>query len=171
LSSLQWTIKILSLISLQLQNGTMTEKTYKHILLADDDPDDCEFFLEVFTENFPEVKLSISNDGAELMTLLEGPPDPQADLIFLDLNMPILSGVECLEKIRTSLELNQHIVVIFSTSSNDSDIQKMYEMGANYFITKPVDYKHLVKLIAKAMTLVSETHNQQPPFENFYIKI
>ncbi|MFC0776958.1 response regulator [Flavobacterium sp. HJSW_4] len=85
--------------------------------------------------------------------------------------MPILSGAECLDKIRTSLELNKHIIVIFSTSSSPSDIQKMYAMGANYFITKPVDYQHLIQLIRKAMLLVSQTHSEQPSFENFYIRI
>ncbi|WDF61819.1 response regulator [Flavobacterium sp. KACC 22758] len=154
-----------------MQQGIMTQKTYKHILLADDDPDDCDFFSEVFNENFPEVKLSISNDGAALINLLEGPPNPEADLIFLDLNMPILSGAECLEKIRSSLELKNHIVIIFSTSSSPSDIEKMYAMGANYFITKPVDYQHLVKLISKAMSLAAETHTKQPSFENFNITI
>lgn len=149
----------------------MTQKVYKHVLLADDDPDDCDFFSEVFSKNFPDVKLSILHDGAALITLLEGPPKPEADLIFLDLNMPILSGAECLEAIRNSLTLNNHIVVIFSTSSSTSDIQKMYDMGANYFITKPVDYQHLIQLIRKAMLLVSQTHTEQPAFENFNIKI
>ncbi|MFC0776957.1 hypothetical protein [Flavobacterium sp. HJSW_4] len=63
----------------------MAHKIYRHVLLADDDPDDCDFFSEVFSENFPEVKLTISHDGAELMMLLKGPPKPEADLIFLRL--------------------------------------------------------------------------------------
>jgi CheY-like chemotaxis protein len=154
-----------------MQHGIMRQKKYKHILLADDDQDDCDFFSEVFTENFPEVKLSISNDGAALISLLESPPIPEADLIFLDLNMPILSGPECLEKIRTSLALKKHIIIIFSTSSNPSDIQKMYAMGANYFITKPVNYQHLHQLISTVMSLVSHTHTEQPSFKNFYIQI
>lgn len=149
----------------------MTQKLFKHVLLADDDLDDCEFFSDVFKTKFPDVKLTVSNDGKVLMNLLEGPPNPEADLIFLDLNMPVLSGPQCLEKIRTSLELNQHIVVIFSTSSSPSDIQKMYSLGANYFITKPAQYNDLSKLITKAMSLVSQTDIKQPSFENFYITI
>lgn len=149
----------------------MTQKLFKHVLLADDDLDDCEFFSDVFKTSFPEVKLTVSNDGNMLINLLEAPPIPQADLIFLDLNMPVLSGPECLEKIRGSLELNKHIVVVFSTSSNPYDIKKMYSLGANYFITKPSDYNHLSKLIGKAMSLVSLTGGEQPAFENFYIKI
>ncbi|MFB9080097.1 response regulator [Flavobacterium procerum] len=149
----------------------MKQKIFKHILLADDDLDDCDFFSEVFTEKFPEVKLSVSNNGEALITLLEGPPKPEADLIFLDLNMPILSGAECLRKIRSSPELKSHIIIIFTTSSNPSDIQKMYAMGANYFITKPVSYQDLIQLIDKAMHLVSDNNAEQPSFENFYIKI
>jgi len=149
----------------------MTQKLLKHILLADDDLDDCEFFSDVFKTNFPDVKLTVSNDGKVLMDLLEGPPAAQADMIFLDLNMPVLSGPQCLENIRKSLELNKHIVVIFSTSSSPFDIQKMYSLGANYFITKPAEYNDLSKLISKAMSLVSQTDVKQPLFENFYIKL
>jgi CheY-like chemotaxis protein len=149
----------------------MTQKLFKHVLLADDDLDDCEFFSDVFKTSFPDVKLTVSNDGNILINVLESPPNPEADLIFLDINMPVLSGPECLQKIRTSLHLNKHIVVIFSTSSNPSDIQKMYSLGANYFITKPSEYNHLSKLINKTMSLVSQTGSQQPAFENFYIKL
>jgi CheY-like chemotaxis protein len=149
----------------------MIQKTFKHILLADDDLDDCDFFSDVFLENFPDIKLSVSNNGAVLMNLLEGPLKPEADLIFLDLNMPVLSGPECLQKIRTSLQLNKHIVVIFTTSSSPFDIQSMYALGANYYITKPAEYNHLSKLISKAMDVVSQTGIQQPAFENFLIKI
>ncbi|GGF29481.1 response regulator [Flavobacterium limi] len=147
------------------------KKSYKHILLADDDLDDCEFFAEVFTRNFPEVKLSISSDGGKLMSLLGSPPDPTADLIFLDLNMPIMSGPECLEKIRNSDTLKDNIVIIFSTSSSQSDIAKMYSLGANYFITKPADFNDLKNLISKALAIVGETETSRPAFENFYIKL
>ncbi|WET02436.1 response regulator [Flavobacterium sp. YJ01] len=149
----------------------MTHKEFRHVLLADDDLDDCEFFSDVFKTEFTDVKLTVSNDGNKLMAVLKGPPTPEADLIFLDLNMPMLSGPQCLEKIRASLELNKHIVVIFSTSSDPADILKMYSLGANYFITKPAEYNHLSKLIGRAMDLVSQTGAEQPAFEKFYIAI
>lgn len=148
----------------------MTKKAYNHVLLADDDHDDCDFFSEVFSAHFPDIKLSISNDGGKLMDHLNRPPDPTADLIFLDLNMPILTGPQCLDKIRESKHLSNNIVVIFSTSSNPADIEDMYAKGANYFITKPNDYHDMQKLISKAMMLVSETGTNQPAFENFYIR-
>ncbi|WP_281233779.1 hypothetical protein [Flavobacterium gelatinilyticum] len=60
----------------------MDQKLFKHVLLADDDLDDCEFFSDVFKTNFPDVKLTVSNDGKVLMNLLEGPPAAEADMIF-----------------------------------------------------------------------------------------
>ncbi|MET3032854.1 response regulator, partial [Flavobacterium johnsoniae] len=75
----------------------MTQKLFKHILLADDDLDDCDFFSDVFKTNFPDVKLSVSNDGGAFLTLLEGPPNPKPDLIFLDFNIPVESEPKVLE--------------------------------------------------------------------------
>ncbi|MFC0776952.1 response regulator [Flavobacterium sp. HJSW_4] len=149
----------------------MIQKLFKHVLLADDDIDDCEFFAEIFSQQFPDLKLSISYDGSKLISLLDGPPEPSADVIFLDLNMPVLSGPECLKLIRESNQLKHHSIIIFTTSSSSADIEKMYALGANYFITKPADYHSLAKLINKAMVLVSENHTRQPAFENFYITI
>ncbi|MCR4032118.1 MULTISPECIES: response regulator [Flavobacterium] len=149
----------------------MTKKIFRHVLLADDDIDDCDFFSDIFSEQFPDLKLSISYNGSKLINLLEGPPEPAADLIFLDLNMPVLSGPECLKKIRESQHLKHHVIVIFTTSSNPADIQRMYELGADYFITKPADYSKMAQLINKAVKLVSENDNRQPAFENFYITI
>lgn len=149
----------------------MLNKPYNHVLLADDDFDDCDIFSEVFSAQFPDIKLSISNDGGTLMDYLNRPPDPTADLIFLDLNMPVLTGPQCLKQIRESALLRNNIVIIFTTSSSPDDIKKMYEMGANYFITKPNDYNDMGKLISKAMGLVTVSGVQKPLFEDFYISL
>lgn len=144
--------------------------TYRHVLLADDDHDDCDFFEEAFTAAFPDIKLSISNNGGKLMEHLNRPPEPLADVIFLDLNMPIKNGVDCLTEIRSDIALQDNIVVIFTTSSNAEDIEKLYRLGANYFITKPVDFNDLPVLIEKAMYRVSLNGNNRPSFEDFYIR-
>ncbi|WP_276380097.1 response regulator [Flavobacterium sp. H4147] len=149
----------------------MTKRLFNHILLADDDIDDCDFFAEAVRDQFPDMKLSIMHDGAKLISLLENPQTPKSELVFLDLNMPIMSGEECLIKIRNSDALKKHIIIVFSTSSNTADIEKMYSLGANYFITKPVVYSHLSILIKKALSLVSQPDNLQPAFENFHVKI
>jgi CheY-like chemotaxis protein len=144
-------------------------KIYNHVLLADDDFDDCDIFTEVFTASFPNIKLSVSNDGGKLMDHLNRPPEPEADIIFLDLNMPVMTGPECLQRIRESSSLKNNVVVIYSTSSNPEDIRRMFSLGANYFITKPNDFKKMGLLISKAMRLASLTGSEQPTFEDFYI--
>lgn len=149
----------------------MMKKLIRHVLLADDDIDDCDFFSAIFSEKFPDIKLSVSYDGSKLLTLLDGPPHPSADVIFLDLNMPLVSGVDCLKKIRESQHLKQYIVIIFTTSSSPTHIEKMYELGSNYFITKLADYTKLSKLIIKAMELVTSNALRQPSFDDFYITI
>lgn len=138
----------------------MTQRLFNHILLADDDPDDCDFFAEAVAEHFPDLKLTISHDGARLISLLENPQTAESELIFLDLNMPVLSGEECLLRIRNSDDLKKHIIIIFSTSSNPADIQKTYALGANYFVTKPAVYSHLPILIAMAISSASCTDHR-----------
>ena len=147
----------------------MTKRMYNHVLLADDDYEDCEFFEEAFTAAFPDVKLSIANDGGKLMEYLNCPPVPSADVIFLDLNMPIKTGPECLVEIRANEELKKIIIVVFTTSNSLSDIEKMYDLGANYFVTKPTDYMKLKKLIVEAINRVGISGIIQPEFKDFYI--
>lgn len=146
------------------------KRIYSHVLLADDDYDDCDFFEEAFTASFPDIKLSISNNGGKLMEHLNRPPEPLADIIFLDLNMPVKNGVECLAEIRSDSALQDNVVVIFTTSSNPEDIEKLYRLGANYFITKPVDFNDLPVLIEKAMSRVAQSGTTPPSFEDFYIR-
>lgn len=148
----------------------MLNKSYNHVLLADDDFDDCDIFSEVFSAQFPDIKLSISNDGGMLMDHLNRPPDPTADLIFLDLNMPGLTGFQCLAQIREDANLKNNIIIIFTTSSNTDGIEKLYAMGANYFITKPTDYSDMEKLINKALALIQVSGTAQPAFQDFYIR-
>lgn len=148
----------------------MLRKPYNHVLLADDDFDDCDFFSEVFAAHFPDIKLSISNDGGKLMEHLNRPPDPTADLVFLDLNMPVLTGLQCLAQIREDTLLKNNIVIIFTTSSHPDDIEQLYAMGANYFITKPSNYNDMEKLINKAFAMIQVSGASQPAFEDFYIR-
>ncbi|MGV3461589.1 MAG: response regulator [Flavobacterium sp.] len=122
---------------------------WKNIFLADDDADDREFFADALKEVKQDAVLTESRDGNELMRLLQSPDTQQPDLIFLDLNMPGKSGYQCLEEIRSNESLKDNIVVIFTTSSLQEDIDKLYKMGANLFITKPTDFSHLKELIIK----------------------
>ena len=74
----------------------------RYIFLADDDVDDCSLFEDALREVSKETKLTTANDGKELMTKLEDIIPPPPDVIFLDLNMPLMNGYECLAEIRAT---------------------------------------------------------------------
>lgn len=124
-----------------------------HILLADDDPDDREFFEDAIAEVNPQMKLSLVKDGAELMKFLTAAEGNLPDVIFLDLNMPGKNGKECLSEIRESQQLRNIPVVIYSTTGSHHDIDETFKMGANLFMRKPTSFRDLVQLARKVISL------------------
>ncbi len=86
------------------------------LLLADDDKDDCNFFKEALEELPVIAKLTVVNDGVQLMQFLSAKEETLPDALFLDLNMPLKNGFDCLKEIKLNEKLKQLPVVIFSTS-------------------------------------------------------
>jgi CheY-like chemotaxis protein len=130
-----------------------------HVMLADDDLDDCMFFEEVLKELSFDFSLHTVNDGEQLMIVLVSHPDPLPDVLFLDLNMPRKTGYECLAEIRENPRLRNLPVIILSTSLNHDITERLYEMGAYRYIRKPGNFSKLKKVIAEALaiTVVNET--------------
>lgn len=120
-----------------------------HILLADDDDDDRLLFKDVLKEYSKESNLTFAHNGEHLMSLLRTEELP--DVLFLDLNMPLKNGIECLEEIRSDERLKSLPVVIFSTSSHPGTINLMYDIGAHLYVRKPNDFKTLRKAIQEAL--------------------
>lgn len=119
-----------------------------HIMLADDDEDDRLFFKEAFEEVKIKYKISTFNDGEQLMDYLYEANNPLPDIIFLDLNMPRKSGIECLKEIRNNERLQKISVAIYSTSSSEQDIEDTFVSGANVYIKKPNDFNMLKKILS-----------------------
>lgn len=119
-----------------------------HIMLADDDEDDRLFFKEAFEEVKIKYKISTFNDGEQLMDHLYEANNPLPDIIFLDLNMPRKSGIECLKEIRNNERLQKISVAIYSTSSSEQDIEDTFVSGANVYIKKPNDFNMLKKILS-----------------------
>lgn len=119
-----------------------------HIMLADDDEDDRLFFKEAFEEVKIKYKISTFNDGEQLMDYLYEANNPLPDIIFLDLNMPRKSGIECLKEIRNNDRLKKISVAIYSTSSSEQDIEDTFVSGANVYIKKPNDFNMLKKILS-----------------------
>jgi CheY-like chemotaxis protein len=111
------------------------------ILLVDDDADDQIYFKDALQEVATPVVCEVANNGNEALQQIEIPPPP--DLIFLDLNMPIMNGYECLAALKSETRFRHIPVVIFTTSKNAKDIERSKKMGASLYFTKPADFKTL----------------------------
>ena len=117
-------------------------------MLADDDEDDRLFFEEAFEEVKIKYRISTFNDGEQLMEHLYDAENPLPDIIFLDLNMPRKSGIECLKEIRADERLKRISGAIYSTSSSEQDIEDTFVSGANVYIKKPNDFNMLKKILS-----------------------
>lgn len=122
-----------------------------NIMLADDDEDDRLFFTEAFEEVKIKTQITTFNDGVQLMSHLKDVSNPLPDIIFLDLNMPRKSGIECLEEIRDDERLRSLSVAIYSTSSSEKDIEDTFVKGANIYIKKPSDFGHLRRILSEVV--------------------
>lgn len=120
---------------------------YKNILQIDDDSDDCEFFMEALEAVSSANYTAIYNPVEALHKLIEKEIEP--DLIFLDLNMPAMSGLEFLTEIKKQHRLKEIPVIIFSTSELDDIIREALEYGAQDFISKPNNFNDLKKILSK----------------------
>jgi chemotaxis family two-component system response regulator Rcp1 len=115
-----------------------------HMLLLEDNPGDAELTREVLEANELKLELSVVVDGVQALDFLHRRgrylDSPRPDLIVLDLNVPRLSGKEVLVEIKREANLRVIPVVILTSSSAEKDILESYQLGANCYITKPLDF-------------------------------
>lgn len=126
-------------------------KTDLTIFYTDDDPEDLDFFKEIVDIIDENVVVVTHNSGQELINALDNPP-PTPHLVFLDINMPGLNGLETLKRVKQSERHNNIPVIIFSTSKDDTDIEKSRELGANFYLPKSGIFDQLKKSIEHALT-------------------
>ena len=132
----------------------MSEKKSITILMADDDPDDRLLARDAFRETKLLNDLRFVENGEELLDYLnrrgkysDAASSPFPGLILLDLNMPRKDGREALKEIKADPHLRKIPVVILTTSKQEEDILRSYNIGANSFITKPVTFEGLVATV------------------------
>lgn len=135
-------------MSLEKQNSQ------RYIYLADDDPDDRELFVDALREVDPSVVLTQAEDGMQLMKILSSITDPLPEILFLDINMPGKSGLECLEEIRKEEgRINEINIIILSTSSDPANIEKAFELGATFYAVKPSSFDALKSFVKDALKI------------------
>ncbi len=128
-----------------------------NIILAEDDVDDQNIFQIALHEVDPGIRLQFASNGNQLLVLLR---EQKPDMLFLDLEMPYKNGLQCLVEIRNNQLLADLPVVVFSSTTKQSNIQTAYEMGAHLFFIKPPVYKDYLHSIRSILQL-----NWQSPEE------
>jgi two-component system response regulator len=127
--------------------------TPRHILLVEDNPDDEALTLRAFAKNGIENPVVVARDGLEAVERLFSPnshgrpPDQKPAVVLLDLKLPRIDGLEVLRRIRAHESTALLPVVILTTSGESRDIHQSYQLGANSYIRKPVDYQHFVEAV------------------------
>jgi CheY-like chemotaxis protein len=122
--------------------------------MADDDPDDRDMARDALAESRLANTVHFVQDGVELIEYLhrrgkyaDADSYPAPGLILLDLNMPRMDGREALREIKADPELRRIPVVILTTSNAEEDVLRSYDLGANSFIRKPVNFSGLVQVM------------------------
>jgi CheY-like chemotaxis protein len=110
------------------------------IFYADDDRDDRELFADALEEVDPEVKLVLASDGREIIELLEKQREIP-DFIFLDINMPIMSGKDTLKKLKSVERLKSVPIIMYTTTSNKEEFKNLVLLGAAECIVKGVSFQ------------------------------
>ncbi|MGK2861628.1 MAG: response regulator [Chitinophagaceae bacterium] len=118
------------------------------VLLVDDDREDQVLFAEAIAQLTMPIDLKILNNGIELMQLLHSDA-PFPDMVFLDLQMPMMDGEECLTDIRQEKQFETIPILIYSTGYDVSRIDRLFALGANFFLQKPLSFNDLVSSLER----------------------
>lgn len=140
----------------------------KRILLAEDNPNDVELTLAALAENHLANEVVVVRDGAEALDYLhrrgvfklrtEGHPA----VVLLDLKLPKVDGLEVLEQVKTDPALKTVPVVMLTSSREEQDLVRSYNLGANAYVVKPMEFQEFVNAI-KEVGLFWAIVNQPPP--------
>lgn len=153
-------------INVPIDDRTLTRKT---ILLVEDDRDDEELTLRALRRSNIMNEVIVAHDGEEAVELLFGEGkflDHEIDLlpavVLLDLKLPKINGIEVLRRIRADARTRRLPVVVLTSSRQERDREEVYDLGANSYICKPVDFEKFSEAIAH-LGMYWVLLNEQPP--------
>lgn len=118
----------------------------RRLFLVDDDIDEQWIFTTALSAVDPTIEFSGAANGQDALRKLAG-SSVVPDIIFLDLNMPVMNGIECLRQIKSNPDLSSVPTIMYSTAADPFIISKTKEMGAEGFITKPYEFDELVSAL------------------------
>jgi CheY-like chemotaxis protein len=129
----------------------MTPQEAIDVLLVEDDPGDVRLIREAFADNKVANHLSVVSDGVEALHFLRKEGDfadaRSPDLILLDLNLPRKDGREVLAEVKADATLRRIPIVVLTTSKAEEDVLRSYDLHANAYVTKPVDYDSFMSVV------------------------
>ena len=140
----------------------------KCILLADDNDNDLKLIRMALARAHPCPEVAVTHDGAEALDYLYCRETfstrirRNPDVILLDLKMPLVDGLEVLRQVKSDLELKTIPVVMLTSSSEECDVLKSYQLGVNAYVVKPVDFKEFMEAI-KETEIFWTARNESPP--------
>jgi CheY-like chemotaxis protein len=121
------------------------------VLLVEDDPGDVLLIREAFDFNKVHNNLNVVSDGEQALDYLRGTGDYtdriRPDLVLLDLNLPRKDGREVLAEVKSDPDLRTIPIVVLTTSEAEEDVLKSYQLHANAYVTKPVDFERFVSIV------------------------
>jgi two-component system, chemotaxis family, response regulator Rcp1 len=121
------------------------------VLLVEDDPGDVMIAREALSAAKLDTRLDVVSDGVEAMDYLRRKGDyaeaERPDLILLDLNLPRMSGHEVLAEVKSDPTLRRIPIVVLTTSSSEADVTKSYDLHANVYVPKPVDFHDFAAVV------------------------
>lgn len=123
----------------------------RKIILVDDDEDDRDLFAEAFQSLNIDSDLVLFKSGQELLDYIQKIDHLITTHVFLDLNMPAISGMEILRHLRKTIKANNIFITIYSTSSSPIDVENAYKQGASGYLRKPSTFQQLCDLICRAI--------------------
>jgi CheY-like chemotaxis protein len=124
----------------------------KNIFLVEDDEDDQQFFIEAIKEIDESICIYMAKNGREALDQLNN-INPLPDVIFMDINMPLMNGFECLTLLRKHVRLKTIPVVILTTSNNHAEAEVARALGAIFFLSKPSNFSLWKKNIMGVLNL------------------
>jgi CheY-like chemotaxis protein len=143
----------------------MSDLSEPIILHVEDNPDDEMLVKRAFKSDVPSNQLFTAHDGREANAylfegkLLDGMYEHRLpNLILLDLKLPIMTGLELLEKIRTTPATQQIPVVVLTSSDEPKDLNRCYQLGVNSYVAKPVEFEKFIQTVRKIANYWLETN-------------
>ncbi len=138
------------------------------ILLVEDNPNDAELTLRALKKQSVVERIFVAKDGAEALDFLfaggvyqSRKVENRPKVVFLDLNLPKVDGIEVLKRIKSDPRTRDIPVVMFTSSNDERDIVETYRFGASSYIVKPVDYNQFALAVSE-MSLYWSTLNRLP---------